>query len=731
MSERTRMVSIVLLVLASALYVYAPLLPAGFFGSEFQVLEAVAQMGGSVASLYAVPETDGRPLAALSLALSERLWATGPDGVVTWSETGAALLRLENLLFLLVAAVGLRGVLQKALVPFLGAEQARSAGVTAGLFLFLHPLGVATVARVAERGELIAAAAGSLAIGSFLRARQERAPRIMGSAVALALLAGFAGRIAYLLPPLAALLEFLSARRYRPIPARLRTGFVTLLAGYLVLAVEWGLRYRFAPDTLGPPIGQWPELGGLPLALEKLGVLLLPVNTFGIGKVGYALAVIVLLLVLHPGFVAARSAPRLWGRILLGWAIALVLVESFSLSRRVEPGSLAGAEMLFPATILMAVGSAIAATAIHGMRRTLIPALACIAFALLGRGHARPLEKAADHITDLRRQLVAIASESGWSGSYFVLNPLRDVAGVRAIDGPLEHLLDPIFLFEVEPRPNRKLWVGGGSPAALALFSDQPEFRLLCREGLTVLGAQEELDPPQTADRDGQDMPLLRVGPYALEARPREWRGTAGEDHEPFAALAYRWVTLRWEGTEGVQREERPVLRWRGSSGWTSPEEARGVWMRAAEGEIEARFDLSHHLPWLLSGSIESLWLPGLSGRRRTVELRRGPELLPPQVVPRRIDQDWVFDVSSAAALVGPEDREPEWFLELLDLDLLGHQEYALGPAARGRLQAPGLADWVESLLQAGHGPLVWRLDARVDGVTLSRAEGRRALPAR
>ena len=733
------MVSIVLLVLALALYVYAPLLPAGFFGSEFQVLEAIAQMDGSVADLYAVPEIDGRPLAALSLSLSESLWAQDGEGRILWSESGAALLRLENLLLLLVTAFGLRSVLRNALTPFLGAEQARSAGVTAGLFLFLHPLGVATVARVAERGELIASAAGALAIGSYLRARQERAPRIMVSAVCLALFAAFAGRIAYLLPPLAALVEFLSARRYRLVSARLRTTLVTLVCGYGVVALEWILRHRFAPDTLGPPFAQWPELSGLAMALEKLGVLLLPVNTYGIGMVGYALAVIALLLVLHPGFVAARSAPRLWGRILLGWAVALLLVEGFSLSRRVEPGSLAGAQVLFPATMVMAVGSGIAATAIHGMRRTLIPALACLAFALLGRGHARPLEKAADHITDLRRQLVEVASEAGWRGSYFVLDPLRDVAGVRAIDGPLQHLLDPIFLFEVEPRPARKLWVGGGSAAALALFSDQPEFRELCRDRFTVLGAEEVLEAPMPESRGGQgagasaeDAPpqLLVLPSFDVPARPVTLRGEAGAPLDPFAALAYRHVRLQFRSGAEVPLDVRPVFRWRGDSGWTSPEEVRGLWMPVGD-QPTAIFDLSRHLPWLLSGSIESAWLPDRVAQRQVLELRRGPERLPPVVVPRRVQSDWVFDVSSALELDLVSGHEPQWFLELLDLDLLRHAEYALGPAVRGRLQAPGLADWVDGLLQAGHGPLVWRLDARVEGVTLARAQGRRALAVR
>ncbi|MEZ6019339.1 MAG: hypothetical protein R3F17_04320 [Planctomycetota bacterium] len=349
MSQRPRQFAILLLVMALALYVYAPLLPAGLFGGDFSALAAVAGWSGTWPEWFRVPETDGRPLAALSLYASQWLWAAKGGSVEpVWSEGGVMILRLENIALLLVASFGLRAVLRQALQPFLGAEQARSAGVTAGLFLFLHPLGVSTVARVAERGELIAAAAGALAMSAFLRARQGRTPRAMGVAIALALVAAFAGRIAYLLPPLAGLLEFLSARRHRAVGRRLRTAGVIAAACFALVSIEWLVRTRYAPATLGPQLTSLPQLDGIALALEKLGVLLLPVDTYGIGKVGYALAVIALLLALHPGFVAARSAPRLWGRILLGWAISLILVEALSIGAASNPKACAAPRCCSP-----------------------------------------------------------------------------------------------------------------------------------------------------------------------------------------------------------------------------------------------------------------------------------------------------------------------------------------------------------------------------------------------
>ncbi len=721
MTERSRKVGIVILAIALALYVYAPLLPAGFFGGDFGVLTSVGILDGSLGGYFSVPGLDGRPLAALSLSASEFLWARGAaDEPAVWSEFGAAWLRLENLLLLFVAAIGLRAVLVRALEPFLGAEQARSASVTAALFLFLHPLGVSTVARVAGRGELLAAAAGSWAMLRFLMARQTRAPRIMGSAVFLVLVAAFAGRIAYFLPPLVALLEFLSARRYRPKLARLRTAVLAGLISFAVVGVEWLARARFAPETLGPPLGSLPELGGWALALEKLGVLLLPVDLFGIGITGYALAVVALLLALHPGFVAARSAPRLWGRLLLGWAAALLLVELTSMGRRVEPGSLMGAQVLFPATFVMAVGSAIAATAIQGLRRTLIPALVCIAFGLLGRGHARPYEAAADRIADLRRELAAYSLGEHGTDSYFVLNPPADVEGVQALQGSLAHLLHPMFQFEPAQRPGRAPWVGGGSERALAMFSGEPEFRRQCAGGLTIfgfLGHSSGDDPMGTPLGSG-----LQVGGFRTVTQDLVWKGKAGAPGMDFDPLAYRSLTITFPGGFTAPAGP-PLVRWKGAIDPEPQHEVFGIWSTDSAGKRVAQFDMSKDLAWLLGGKVSALWLPGARGENVEIRLSRGPLVLPPQVVPRRVHADWIFDVSQ-----WPEQPGSDWYLEILDLQSMDYREFYLGEAVRGRLKAQGMAEWVDGLLGVDQGPLVWRLEVRKENVPLARAQGRREL---
>ncbi|MDF1837351.1 MAG: hypothetical protein P1V35_05745 [Planctomycetota bacterium] len=722
MSERSRKISIVLLAIALALVVYAPLLPAGFFGGDFSLLVRISELDGSVQDYFSVAGTDGRPLAALSLAGSEALWARhgAVDGVV-WSEFGAAWLRLENLLLLFVTAIGLRAVLVRALEPFLGAEQARSASVTAALFLFLHPLGVSTVAQVAGRGELLAAALGSWGMLRFLRARQTREPRIMGSAVLLVLLAAFAGRIAYFLPPLVALLEFLSARRYRPKWARLRTALLAGVISFGVVAVEWVARSRMAPDTLLPRLDLLPELGGWALALEKLGVLLLPVDHFGIGIAGYALAVVALLLALHPGFVAARSAPRLWGRILLGWAAALLLVELASLGRRVEPGSLAGAEVLFPATFVMAVGSAIAATAIQGLRRTLIPALVCIAFGLLGRGNAYPYEAAADRIADLRRGLVNVAAGENWAGGFFVLDPPLLVEGELALQGSMEPMLNPMFQFESPDRGRRFPWVSGGSAQALAMFSGQPEFRRQSSNGLMVLGVRDPGEASGAPGWGGLDGGV-KVEPFRTVTQDLIWSGKAGENTLQVDPMAYRSLVMRVPG-EWAAEHGPPLIRWRGAVAPDSQHEVFGLWKKGPDGTREAHFDLSKDLAWLLGGTVNALWLPGILGQEIEIQMGRGPRSLPPEVVPRRVHGDWVFDVSQWQATPGTD-----WYLEILDLSSMAHREFHLGEAVRGRLRAGGIAEWVEGLLVSDLGPLVWRLEVRREGVPLARAQGRREL---
>ena len=88
---------------------------------------------------------------------------------------------------------------------------------------FVKSVAVPAVASVAARGDLLALALGSAALALFLRGRQERRPRLVPPAIALVVLAGFASPLALLYAPVAAGLEYASARRYRPRAVRWRT----------------------------------------------------------------------------------------------------------------------------------------------------------------------------------------------------------------------------------------------------------------------------------------------------------------------------------------------------------------------------------------------------------------------------------------------------------------------------------------------------------------------------
>lgn len=205
MSEAARKTWIVALAVGLLAYVYGPLLGVGPFGRDLALITALSEIQlDTPGALYSLPGIKDRPLAALSLVISRKLWV--PAG--TWYGPEITFLRLENLGLLLLAAFALRHVLARSLAPFLGADQARSASVAASLFLVLHPLAVSSVARATERGELIAMAAGLWGLHLFLRARQDREYAPVAAAGILFAVAAFAGRVAVFLPPLVAGLEF-------------------------------------------------------------------------------------------------------------------------------------------------------------------------------------------------------------------------------------------------------------------------------------------------------------------------------------------------------------------------------------------------------------------------------------------------------------------------------------------------------------------------------------------
>jgi hypothetical protein len=712
MPEGLRRALVVVLALALLVYVYAPLLGAGPFGGDFELLASLGE--GGLAALFDARGLEARPLAVLSLRVSRALWSDGGS----WLGPELAILRLENLVLLVVACYGLRALLVRALGPWIPADQARAVGAAAAVIFLLHPLCVATVARAAGRGELLAAALGAWALATFLRGRQEREHERVLFGFALAGLAGLAGSVALYLPLLMTGMEYLSARRHHARNLRAQTAATTLAVALVVVTgLEWSMRLAFAPAGARALIDVVPHPGAVAVAAEKLGVLLLPVDMVGIGATGYGVGTAGLLLALHPGFVAARSAPRLWGRFLFGWGLSLLAVGLATAANRVDPTTLAGAQHIFPATAVMAVGLGLSATAISGARRSAVPALLAVAFALLGRGHALPFAEAAEAADTLRAELALAAEARGWRGAYLVLEPPRRVAGVDALEGGLPLLLTPTFVPAARGvLPPGGLWVAGTSRAGFGAWVAEPEFTARRSDGLTVLAPPGELGAPPGA-RAVVDVPA----PEATRGHTM-WRGEGrspgGLTLEPLTARALEVTALPGAGVTSA-----PVLRWSGPGAAVGNEELIGVWLADEDGEV-AVFDLEGSLAWLLGERVISIWFPGSLAQIADARVLTEPVALAGAPRPRAAGDDWLVDLHGTPPPDGGHERG-EWVLSLLDLATLQYEERRVRQPGAGRLRAVGLAARATELLADGGGPLAWALERRLDGVTLARTRGR------
>jgi hypothetical protein len=331
-------------------------------------------------------------------------------------------------------------------------EQANAAG-RAGTLFAVHPLAVSSVARIASRGDLLALAAATWACAAFLAGRQLRKHAPVLLALCLAGIAVASSQRAWFLPCVLTGLEYSSARRHRPRLQRVRTAATTLVVFGALLPLEraldglmWGARAAStAPGFLGldAPI-DWATLGAA--YAEKVGMVLLPVNTEGIvGALGYALAAAFLALALQPAFVAARSAPRLLGRILLGWLVSVLVCQIPDAVARVAPSELARAHFLLVPALLVAIGLGIASTALSGIRRVLVPALLALPYAVLARANALPWVEAGERVHELQRDLVNAAREYP-GATIAVIDLPPNVRGLDAFAPALDWLLAPVYL---------------------------------------------------------------------------------------------------------------------------------------------------------------------------------------------------------------------------------------------------------------------------------------------
>lgn len=736
-SRKAALCAVFLLLLSFA---YGPLVSAGFVGEDHRVLVGVSGLdpfGWSGASrLYRAPGADEHPLAALSLVWSSRTWSEGG----AWSTDVAWVLRLENLLLLALAAFGVARFLPRLLEPWTDADQARAAGLVAGALLLLHPLCVTSVARISSRGDLLALAFGACSLAAFLRGRQEREHGYVALAVGLAFLACLSSKLALYLPVALAGSEYVSARRHRPRLVRLRTASTTFLVISALVALESAGRSLFAggiaeqvhPGSPPPlaPIGTSGHL--LALCMEKLGVLMLPVNTHGIGPTGYVLAALAVLIALHPGFVAARAAPRLWGRILFGWLLWVVVTELPDAGVRVQPGTLGDAQVLLAPTFAMVIGLAIGSTALSGPRRQVLPLLVAVFYSMLAHACSLPWSAASDEVRAVQAELVAASAPRPSDVRVLVLDPPELVSGIDALGPSIPYLLHPAFLpSEARAHRTRPVWVRGLSSAAFCAFVREPEFTALRERGLVLLLPRASIAREAMSSALPARLVVNIPAPRATEGRA-VWRG---EGRSP-STLVFESLTARSVAVLALpdaRTDAVPIMRWRSRSELLSDGEAAGVWLESEQGPV-ATFDLGARLDWLLGGRIDAVWFLGSLDTVASAEVLTGVDTIAGNPVPRPVGKDWAFDVSGTPLprplVASPPEAaggaDPRWVLSLLDLGSLDHAEVTL-EELEGVLWARDVVPRVERAQRVGGGPIAWTLDLVHDGQSIARARGRRA----
>lgn len=594
-----------------------PLLQAGLHGAEVGLVERAR----TSRSLIDPALAGGHLLASLDLA-------------ATAGRAPAIVARLESFAWLLVAALALGRCARRLLLPWSGGELARAAGWASSLVFALHPIAFAAVASLTARADLMALCFAALCLWAYLHARQERASLALGIAALCAVLAGLSSDLALSLPAWLAAAELLSANRQRKLATRARSAGLAALAGLTCVLFDTWVRSLALDELALPAPIALASVSGIAGFFERLGALLFPVNSEVLGALGFVLAGLLALAAFQPILVAARAAPRLWGRILGLWALALLLAEAVGRGVRVHPADLRDAEGMLLSSAVLSVGLGLGAVAISGVRRVVMPLVLAVGFAVLAhsaglahRAAARELEGLADAlanvgarpawIVDSPEVVLGVRCAEGaigedWNGSQLARASSRQVA-LRACNGELERAREQGLSLVVRGSAG---WQARG---VLAPFEGSGA-RSWIRDGISP---ELELDP-------------LSVGALVV-------RATAEADTARPPVLA--WRSTSDAGVEGGRVE--------------------GVWAYLGEAP-EAVFDLRSSLEWLSAGRVRQLW--SAAGWSRITQAELLSEL--PEPV---LDGGLVTDGSAFVARTGgglePDDARRSWRLCALDLE--------------------------------------------------------------
>ncbi|MCH2103072.1 MAG: hypothetical protein MK297_03555 [Planctomycetes bacterium] len=695
------------LTLGLAGFAYGPLHGAGPVGEDFQVLDDVSritQPAGDeersvLSQLLDVHGQDERPLAALSLVLTGSLWTESGE----WTPSAVFALRLENLALLLLAAIGMSRFLRRMLEPWAGREQARAASHAARVLIALHPLAAGAVASASARGDLLGAALAGFAANMFLRGRQERSKKLVLQAGLLTVAAGCASEIAFFVGPIVALGEFTSSRRHLRMKRRLRTA-TTSGVGFLLCALIEpafaalgpGARQPDMASALGFFDGSGGLMLGLGLMLERLGMLVVPVNQSAFGPEGLALAGILGLVVLQPALIAARSAPRMWGWVLFWWIILVVLAQLPAAAVRVHPGDLTHAPLLLPAAVVAALGVALAATSNSGRRRFVLPALAASVFALLAQGDARAIAAASARAGEIKETLSAARVELGDPALLLSVDPLGYEGGrpITLLQGHQVLPEDLAALMGEDPSRVRRL----SYEAFFALLADK-SWETQRAQGVIVHGLSEE---------------VAWIPPAAESTGSRLWReeGRSGAlDLETASTRSVR-VLARSE----TSTAEPPKIHWLSKLG---EGELEGAWIQDEEG-LHAVFDVGNVPAWVTGDRVRQVWFEkGLAVVVQAAAYGEARELT--GVGEPVVDEgDWILELEPARANAAGGGEETYW-LCLFDRTAMRYEELYCARDEDGRLRAAGAVALVERLALAGEAP-EWSLEQRVGVVTVARS---------
>lgn len=695
---------------------YGPLQKTAPLGEQAQTLVRLARMVDPAdgehraADLWSLGDRGVGPLATATLALDARTWREGGR----FGERALYAMRFENLVLLLLAAVAFGAATRRLITPWTGPEHAEAAAGAVAFLIALHPLAVSAVADPAGRGDLLAAALTGAALVAFLTGRQRRRYRFVLLAALLTAGAGAASGAAWFLAPVLALAELFSARRHRPLRVRVRTAATTLVVFGAASLAELFLRgaagVPLAPARLRTSLASfdnWSDFAtAIAFGLERLGVLLVPINRRGTGLFDFVVMGIVLLFVLQPALLAARNAPRFWSAVLASWLAGVLGAQVPAASFRVQPTDFSDARHLLAAAIVMAVGIALASTAVSGKRRTAVPSLAVLAFGLLARAEAECLLRAGREASRLGAELREAAHDFPSAAELWVVAPPGVVRGHRAAGGDLAVWLEPVIAgAQAPPRPPR---VRGLSPAALLAAGARAILAERAREGLAILLPASLLSPD--AERvEGRRRPFgIPAPPARVSTEP-----LPVEDLPRIELARLGWRGLRLVTAPGRVLSATPRIEWR-AAGQEDRLVVPGLplW---GERRNEAWFDLYRSFAWLAAGGGQGIELRPASPGAVLEPLTTLPTI-PGAEAPEVSGADWVFHPRQPAGI-------GRFVLILLETTRLDCVEIECLRDEDGALVAEG----VEPLLAAwrrGGAPVLWSLELRVGSTALARCEG-------